>query len=613
MPKRTRRNIASSIVVASLLAACGAANISPCAFAQASANDQDAKPAETQLKIQSNLVVVRAQVRDAGGNPVRGLTQDDFKVFDRGKEQSIAQFEEEPASVVPLAAPATPASAPPPGQLPPTDRFIALYFDDLNTSDADLMQARDAADRYLSANLRPGDHIAIFTAGKALSNFISDPGQIHNALFKLHANSRGQTRTHECPDLSDYQAQELVLDSDMHSNAWVAALADVKICAPPPDPRDTPAAIRMLAERITARDQELVEDNLQMFAQVVKYIAQAPGSRTVILVSPGFLSQNDQLAIDRTIDRALRSQVIINSLDPKGLAVLMREGNASDSSRVLPDPRATAARHNLDRTQEFIGADVLAEFAEGTGGEFFHNNNDLKAGFDALAGHPDQYVLAFAPKNMKIDGKFHELKVTLSEKHKGYTILARRGYFAVKNETDTAPKSAPPASQSKSENAAVAQPPAAISTTAGPQPNPPSAQDTDQSHLDDALRSTLDTADLAVGMEASPAEGQGATRLLALTVHLDTKTLPLRKENVHHLDALTFAVAVFDQDNKVVEMKQRHARVDLTDDQLQDFLADGLDVNMMFELKPATYRLRVAVIEANEHKLAAFSRSVAVP
>jgi hypothetical protein len=63
----------------------------------------------------------------------------------------------------------------------------------------------------------------------------------------------------------------------------------------------------------------------------------------------------------------------------------------------------------------------------------------------------------------------------------------------------------------------------------------------------------------------------------------------------------------------VVEVKQRHAKIDLTDDQLQDFLSDGLDVNMMFEVKPATYRLRVAVIEANEHKIAAFSRTVAVP
>jgi hypothetical protein len=51
----------------------------------------------------------------------------------------------------------------------------------------------------------------------------------------------------------------------------------------------------------------------------------------------------------------------------------------------------------------------------------------------------------------------------------------------------------------------------------------------------------------------------------------------------------------------------------LSDDELQDFLSDGVDVNMMFDLKPATYRLRVAVIESNQHKLAEFSRIVSVP
>lgn len=47
--------------------------------------------------------------------------------------------------------------------------------------------------------------------------------------------------------------------------------------------------------------------------------------------------------------------------------------------------------------------------------------------------------------------------------------------------------------------------------------------------------------------------------------------------------------------------------------QLQDVFSDGVDVSMMFDLKPATYKLRVAVIESNQHKLAEFSRIVAVP
>lgn len=600
------------------------------AFAQAASTSQATGAAPVQLKIESNLVVVRAQVRDAKGQPVKGLTREDFKIFDRGKEQSVTQFEEESAPAVGLSPVAAPGETGAPLPRPPAERYIALYFDDLDTSAADLMQARDAADKFLAASLRPQDQVAIFTTGKALSNFTSDREQIHEALFQIHASPRAQSRAGECPALTDYQAEQLVLDNDPHSNEWMVALAEVKICAPPPDPRDTPTAIRMLAERISAQAQAQVRDNLGMFAQVVKYIAQAPGQRIVVLVSPGFLSESEQYAIDRTIDSALRSQVIINSLDPKGLAVLMREEDASNSSPILPGPRAAEARNQLDEASELVGTDVLAEVAQGTGGEFFHNDNDLKAGFDALAGHPDEYVLAFAPKDIKLDGKYHELKVALANKQKGYTIQARRGYFAVKEEAaapaeTSQPGNQPesqlisqPVSQSKDQSEAIAEASPAAQPSAGPAAEPapsnaPSADDQDQHHIDDALRSKTESTDLPVGMEATPSEGLGATRLLALTVHLDTTALHLRNENAHHLDTLTFAVAAFDENDHVVEVKQRHAKVDLTDDQLPEFLSDGIDVDMMFELKPATYRLRVAVIESNEHRLSAFSRTVQVP
>jgi VWFA-related protein len=589
-------------------------------FALMAAQPQESNSAQVQLRIESNLVVVRVVVRNGEGLPVGGLKKDLFKVFDRGKEQSIVQFEEESAVGAPSAsAPASvPGQSATPSPAVEPERYIAFYFDDLDTSDADMIQARDAADRYLALNLRAQDRVAIFTTGKMLSNFTSNPKQIHEALFQLHASSRALSRVHECPDLSDYQAQEMMRDSDPHSNVWMAALAEARICAPPPDIRSTATGIRMLAERITAQAQAQARENVQQFTRVINYIAQTPARRTVVLVSPGFLSESEQLAINRAIDRALRAQVVVNSLDPKGLAVLMREADASNSSMILPDPRATQARHNLDEARKLVGSDVLAEVAQGTGGQFFHDNNDLKAGLDALAGHPAEYVLAFAPKDVTQDGKFHELKVTLAEKQKGYTIQARRGYFALRDEPGTATQTAQTTSQTKNQSELAAEVTPAKPLNSEPaggvvQPQTPSPDEEIQQQIQNALRSKTDSVDLPVGLEASPSEGEGPTRLLALTVHLDTRSLPLRKEAEHRLDALTFAVAVFDEKDNIVEVKQRHAKVELTDDQLPDFLSNGMDVNSMFEVKPGTYRLRVAVIEFNEHRLAAFSRAVVVP
>jgi VWFA-related protein len=605
-----RRTGGQLALFASLFAGLSISSFPSLAPAQAGNAAPAGNQATTELKIESNLVVVRVVVRDAQGHPVEGLKKEDFKLFDRGKEQSIAQFEFEPTVEKPL--PSAFAQAPAQTAREP-ERFIALYFDDLNSSDGVMMAARDAADRYLAANLRASDHVAIFTTGKILSDFTSDPKQLHTALFQLHSSGRNLTRVHECPDLTDYQAQQIVETDDSHSDVWMATLAEVVICAPPPDPRDTPASIRMLAQRILAMAQAQARENLEQLAKVVNVMTQAPGVRTVILVSPGFLSQSEQLALDRIVDRALRSQVVINSLDPKGLAVPMRENDVSQQA--LPNPKATQARHTLDAARELVTGDVLAEFAQGTGGEFVHNDNDLQAEFEKLAGHPAEYTLAFAPKELKLDGKFHALKVALAEKEKGYTIQARRGYFAVKEQSETSAEAAQPASPTEARPTAkpVAgpQPEAASPTAAQPKAANPEAQEQEQ--IQNALRSKTDSAGLPVGLEASPSGGEGETRALAVTVHLDVKTLRLRKDAGHSLDTLTFAIAVFDEKDNVVQVKQRRAKVDLLDDQLADFLDNGVEVNTMFEVKPGSYRLRAVVIESNEHSMAAFSRAVVVP
>ena len=168
----------------------------------------------------------------------------------------------------------------------------------------------------------------------------------------------------------------------------------------------------------------LTRSNLRELEEVVKYTAQMPGQRTVIFGSPGFLLQDDnQFQLERIIDQALRLQVVISSLDPRGLAVIARQVDASLIYIPGSSGTSSGAMHRMDQNREVVAGDVLAQVAEGTGGEFFHNNNDLKAGFGRLAGSPGAYILAFAPKDLKPDGKFHPLKVTLAEK--GRRIASR--------------------------------------------------------------------------------------------------------------------------------------------------------------------------------------------
>jgi VWFA-related protein len=375
-------------------------------------------------------VVVRVVVRDAQNKPVENLKKEDFKLFDRGKQQSIAQF----ALEIPAAQPASPAATVTSGQpsITPTpasalpQRFLALYFDDLNMSDATVIWAREAADRYLAANLQPSDRVGLFTSGNSLSDFTGDPKQIHDALLKLHV-SPVALRPNDCPEISDYQAQQIIEFDDESTDAWQVAIAQSKRCPnvpQPPAPGEPQRYIAVESRRILELFQIQSRANLQELEKVVNYVARMPGQRTVVLVSPGFLSRSEQFDLDRVMDHALRAQVVISSLDPRGLANSARDSDATRS--YLP---VGSELYRLDSERESDARDVLQEVAQGTGGQFIHNNNDLQAGFGVLAGAPS-YYLGFAPTDMKLDGKFHELKVELAEKNAGFSLQARRGRIA---------------------------------------------------------------------------------------------------------------------------------------------------------------------------------------
>src|SRR5579862_4692258 len=90
-----RRSRTSAVSVLGMGLLCASAHVS----GQAPGQEPAGAPA---LKVTSNLVIVRVVVSDASGHVVGGLHESDFKIFDRGKEQSIAHFEvEAPAPVDP--------------------------------------------------------------------------------------------------------------------------------------------------------------------------------------------------------------------------------------------------------------------------------------------------------------------------------------------------------------------------------------------------------------------------------------------------------------------------------------------------------------------------------
>ena len=95
----------------------------------------------------------------------------------------------------------------------------------------------------------------------------------------------------------------------------------------------------------------------------------------------------------------------------------------------MSHPADPVLRAGLDRDEALAQTDVMAELAYGTGGTFFHNNNDVDEGFRRTADAPEYiYVLGFSPQ--KLDGKFHKLSVKLAVPEK-LTVQSRQGYYAL--------------------------------------------------------------------------------------------------------------------------------------------------------------------------------------
>lgn len=574
------------------------------------------------LKVTSNLVVVRVVVSDASGHTVAGLHEGDFKIFDRGKEQSIVHFEVESPSpvdknVVGMSS-AEQSSEPRPSQVPgtvPAKNFVALYFDNLSTTPKDLAVVRNAAQQYLLSSLKPNDRVAIVTSEKLLADFTDDQSQLAQAVGKVYGSVRARSEL-DCPHLSDYQALQIVeFSEEPHADAWILARDEMAQCKIPVGAtqaavgsnaspggksggkggsgetanaafdRDLDVAqILNLARSLVQQNQNLVRDNLQQIDRVVQRLSQMPGRRNVILVSPGFLTQTEQLQLDRIIDRALRSQVVINSLDPKGLAILLRSGDASLGYSPSSGDAMRASRA-VDSNRESVATSVLAEVAEGTGGKYVHNTNDLQGGLAGLE-RSGAYILAFAPTELKTDGSYHGLKVMLGGESKGLTIQARRGYFAPKGD-------APAAASAESDGDA--------------------AEHAQHDQIQQQVLSKADVSELPIELRNSVAEQPDHTQVVTVSAHLDTRALQFQQEGDRNINAITFVVAVFDGKDKLIEAQQRRMSINALDAQLPILFRRGLETAFTFKLPAGAYRVRAVVADSVQHLLGAKSDSVTVP
>lgn len=515
--------------------------------------------------------MVPVVVRDRQGKAVGTLRQENFRLFDKNKPQTISKFslEKRGGSSITIQSDAAAEGQGDKTAVVLPERFVAYLFDDVHLEFGDLARARDAAIRHLTTSLQPTDRAAIYTmSGKPTLEFTDDRTKMMDTLNRIGPRSR-MPHASECPPMTHYMADLIQNKND--TVALGTAAADAKVCANIAQQTQAETMARSAAMRTLSMGDMETRQALSVLREVVRRLSTMPGQRSIVLVSPGFLITDSRWDEVEIMDRAIRSSVLINSLDARGLYT----DAGGDASQITYDMGAGSTRMRYAHEAALTNADVMAELADGTGGTFFQNSNDLVDGFKRLAEAPEYYyVLGFSPQNLKLDGSFHKLKVTLVNTS-DLKMQVRRGYYAPK-------KSMEAADQAKQD-------------------------------IEEAVFSREVMQDIPIELRTQFYKSTDTDAKLSVLSRVDLRHLHFRKAEGRNRDDLTIVSALFDRNGNYVAATTKVVEMRLKDETLAAKPSLPITVKTSFDVKPGTYVVRLVVRDSEGQAMAAQNVAVDIP
>jgi hypothetical protein len=311
---------------------------------------------------------------------------------------------------------------------------------------------------------------------------------------------------------------------------------------------------------------------LLTIGNLVDSLEKLPGRRMLLLASSGFLSGDLEYLLDEMTTKALHAEVVINSLDAKGLYTLPPGRPIEAPPSRSRSQRTAIAELSIQSRQASAKDDAMAVLALGTGGAFYHNSNDLDKGFRDLGSVPDVvYVLGFSPSDATPDGRFHPLKVKLAAGNH-YSLQSRMGY--------TAPTKDPPP--------ALQQP----------------------SKMDLEVMATDTLAEVPVVLASEPGKAEDGSPTLNIVMHIDVKSLKFDTRADRRSLKLSFRIAVLASGGGFIEGRRGEIELALKQASFDALAAEGLNVRLPLAAPAGTYTLRGVVQEGLEGKMSASSLKV---
>jgi VWFA-related protein len=427
------------------------------AFAAVPIHSQTAVPDSSHaavappIQAKVRAVVVDVVVTDGKGEPVSGLHQGDFNIFEEGKPQTVATFEEHHgASPTQVELPSLPPHVYTNFPLTQTaDSLTVLLLDALNTPLRDQTYVHEQMIKYLGT-IPPGTRLAIFTLASRLRMIQGVTADSAELLAVLKEKKWADPQPSALlPSSAETDANQQLIDflAAEHGSRSQDPLAAI----PPTSARAVVDPVismkQFLADTAAFQTESRVQITLQALQQLARYLSDIPGRKNVVWFSGSFPTGilpdpdlPDPASVVRDFQQDVRRTTNLLASSQTAIYPIAAEGLASDSvyeanGGAIGQKRPSLAARDQIKQMQTAGADrdsnhiTMEELAKDTGGQAFYNSNGLDDALTHVINNGTRfYTLTYSPSDKTMDGKFRRVRINLLIGK--YNLAYRRGYFA---------------------------------------------------------------------------------------------------------------------------------------------------------------------------------------
>lgn len=395
-------------------------------LAAAAAAQSPAPPDLFLDHVDVDVVDVEVVVTDRRGNPVHGLTREDFVVLEDGERVELTNFYAIEGAVRVGAEGPEEEAAGASGTvtlLPPEQRLsLAVLIDNGNIEPGSRKRVLDQLRDHLHIALRPGDRVMLATLEpqvKILQGFTDDRAAADAALAAFGKTAAGR---------GSLSAQRRVVS---HS---IATLDDFQSSTGRTQDSPEAAADRSLAliESFAHQAEGGTRRTFGSLESMVSSLAGLPGRRAILFVSQHLSTNPVQGMLDQWYQQY--SQLVPGLTQPMGMArqwdmtPYLREvadqaaadrvtfytlhaggafGDMPGADQAAMPVASTASTHTFER-------EPLSHLAHATGGATINTVNARSLLERISADYRDYYSLGYSsPKSQ--DGEFHRIEVRVPD------------------------------------------------------------------------------------------------------------------------------------------------------------------------------------------------------